>query len=68
MRLLARVYAGGPAPSKVFGFTFLGCLLESFSLADVLLILVVVEFYEAEIHGKVFVKDFIVFTDYPIHA
>lgn len=48
MRLLARVYAGGPTPSKVMGDL---CFLGWRPAAD--LIIVVVKFHEAEIHGQI---------------
>lgn len=55
LRLLARVYAGGPTPSKVIRSHDLLVFARAF--ADILL--VVAEFHEAEIHGQVIVKELI---------
>ena len=55
LRLLARVYAGGPTPSKVIQSHDL--LVFDRAFADILL--VVAEFHEAEIHGQVILKDLI---------
>lgn len=50
MRLLARVYAGGNAPSKVTSSADERSILEWTSTDAVI---VVVELYEEEVHGQV---------------
>lgn len=61
MRLLARLYADGPTPSKVLHHAtlqYLSIVTNDF--------VVVVEFHKAQIHGKVFI-DLMTFAQPSLH-